>query len=183
MTRPHLSSFAVLAGALATVALSACGGGGGNQATASESSGEASSVRFAKCLREHGIEASTSGSGGPGVLVKGNARAGGPQQMEAAQKACARYQPNGGKAPKRSPAEQAQFADEALAFARCMRAHGIDVPNPEVSGGHVSIRIHGGPGTGPESPKFQAAQKACQGLMPKPPGGAQGGGAEQRAGG
>jgi hypothetical protein len=49
-----------------------------------------------------------------------------------------------------------------------MRQHGVtNFPDPGSGGG---ISVSGGPGSGldPNSPTFQAAQKACQGLLPKP---------------
>lgn len=55
----------------------------------------------------------------------------------------------------------------ATKFASCMRSHGVpNFPDPD-SGGSVSI----GPSSGinPNSPKFQAAQQACEKLMPKGP--------------
>jgi hypothetical protein len=53
--------------------------------------------------------------------------------------------------------------ESMLKFARCMREHGVDVPDPKPGEG---IRI-GGPGSkiDPEDPSFQKAQKACEGLM------------------
>ena len=54
-------------------------------------------------------------------------------------------------------------------FAACMRRHGIpSFPDPTFSGGHVQLSIKGDSGSGldPKSPKFQAAQKACQGNLP-----------------
>ncbi|MGW3772434.1 hypothetical protein [Actinomadura verrucosospora] len=61
-------------------------------------------------------------------------------------------------------------------FARCMRANGVDMPDPK--NGRIEIRASarpGGPrkGGGPETDgKIQAAQKKCAHLMPnggKPP--------------
>ena len=83
--------------------------------------------------------------------------------------ACRKYMPNGGKPP--SAAQQQEMRDAALKFARCMREHGVDVPDPQTSGGRLSLKIQG---INPSSPAFQAAQKACKGLMPKPPGGLKG---------
>jgi hypothetical protein len=54
----------------------------------------------------------------------------------------------------------------ALKFSQCMRAHGLsDFPDPSSTG---AIQI-GGPGSGlnPQSPSFQAAQKACAKYSPK----------------
>jgi hypothetical protein len=66
---------------------------------------------------------------------------------------------------------------QMLAFAACMRQHGVkDFPDPQRgSGGGVSLQIKGGPGgdLNPTSSVFQAAQQACQSLMPQGgPGGA-----------
>ena len=60
--------------------------------------------------------------------------------------------------------------DAALAFARCMREHGFDMPDPQFeTGGMVMI---GGPGEEGEGPKFdpqseefQAAEDACGDLL------------------
>jgi hypothetical protein len=66
---------------------------------------------------------------------------------------------------------------QVLAYSQCMRAHGItDFPDPQAgSGGGFSLQLKGGPGSDldPTSPTFQAAQAACQSLMPTPPPGAQ----------
>jgi hypothetical protein len=51
-----------------------------------------------------------------------------------------------------------------LAFSRCMRAHGIsDFPDPDSNG---ELGVSGGGDLTITNPKFQAAQKACQALMP-----------------
>jgi hypothetical protein len=52
----------------------------------------------------------------------------------------------------------------ALAFARCMRQHGINLPDPQFNGNGIS---KGRPGTvNPDSPKFKAAEQACQQYEP-----------------
>ncbi|HEV3494973.1 MAG TPA: hypothetical protein VHA34_01340, partial [Actinomycetes bacterium] len=56
----------------------------------------------------------------------------------------------------------------ALDFARCMRQHGVDMPDPKVDAqGRVQIQI--GPGGGrnrpPDPKKMQAAQQACGNLL------------------
>ena len=39
-----------------------------------------------------------------------------------------------------------------LAFSKCMRAHGVhDFPDPTFSGGRISMRIKGGPGSDPDA--------------------------------
>jgi hypothetical protein len=94
-------------------------------------------------------------------------------QFESAQRACQRLMPNGGKP---TPAEQAQALAGALKMSQCMRAHGItDFPDPTAQGGAISIKLKAGGGNdlNPQSPLFQAAQRACAKDMPGLPGGGQ----------
>jgi hypothetical protein len=57
---------------------------------------------------------------------------------------------------------------DALAYSKCMRAHGItDFPDPNSKG---QIAISAGPGSDldPNSPRWQSAQEACKALAPSP---------------
>lgn len=64
---------------------------------------------------------------------------------------------------------------QALAFAACMRSHGLkNFPDPQRGpGGGMSLQLKGGGNSSgtddltPNSSVFQAAQRACQSLMPK----------------
>ena len=147
--------------ALAGLALAACGGSGSKANASAAQDNEKQVVAFAKCMREHGVNISTpNGPGGGPLKINGT----NPQVMQAAQKACERYRPRGGK-EKLSPAERAAREDAVRNFARCMRSHGIEVQTDTRNGG-VGIGIHLN-GVRPESPAFQAAQKACEGYLPK----------------
>jgi hypothetical protein len=151
----------VAACALASVSLAACGSSGSNaNANAGTSQdNEQQIVRFARCMREHGVDVSTPNGNGPGpIRVKGT----NPQAMEAAQKACQRYQPKGGR-ENLSPAERAEREDQVAKFAKCMREHGVEVQT-STSGGGFGIRLKD---INPQSPGFQSAQKACEGFLPK----------------
>jgi len=67
--------------------------------------------------------------------------------------------------PAASPSASLSPEDSALAFAKCMREHGIPMDDPQVGGGAngpITISI-GGPGIDKE--KMQAAQEACGGFM------------------
>jgi hypothetical protein len=144
--------------ALAAVSLAACGGSAA-KATATQEN-EQQLVNFAKCMREHGVNVSTpTGRGGGRIRVTGT----NPQTMEAAQKACRRFQPQGLK-ENLTPAEKAAREDAVLNFARCMRSHGIEIPSPSRGGGGIGIQLKN---VNPQSPAFQAAQKACEGLLPR----------------
>ena len=65
-----------------------------------------------------------------------------------------------------SPAPSISPEDAMLAFARCMREHGVDMPDPDFSGGGGVFRA-GGPGSGidPGSETFQKAQAALAGAQ------------------
>ena len=165
-----LCAFAAL---LAGTLLSACGGSSSHDAASNEQAqereAETRNADFARCLREHGIKAETvtGPAGGHGLKIEG----GGPQSMEAAQKACARYRPLAKKV-NLSPQQKVEVEEAVQKFARCMREHGIKVETSTHGGGvQIGIHSHGGGGEpNPESPGFQKAQEACQHLMPKPPG-------------
>ncbi len=163
-----LALIAVLA---AVAALAACGSS--NSATdaaasehAAEQRAEQQATEFAKCLREHGVKASASGSGGGFQLRIQGSPGTGKQSMLGAQNACAKYRPDAKKI-KLSPQEKVKREEEVLKFAKCMRQHGIDV-HTEVGGGAIAIGVHGGSsgsGPNPSSPAFQAAQKTCSGYL------------------
>ncbi len=56
----------------------------------------------------------------------------------------------------------------ALAFAGCMRAHGLpNFPDPRAGGGFL---FHTGAGADPSSPAFKAAQTKCKKFLPPGPG-------------
>ena len=62
-------------------------------------------------------------------------------------------------------ASQSSKKGAALAYSRCMRAHGIhDFPDPNSSGG-LQIQSTPGGDLDPNSPQFTAAQKACEHFM------------------
>ncbi len=174
--RLHL---AVLVGAALalTLGVAACAGGGGkangvaslsgsNKPTATTSANSSkdfkqAALEFARCMRQHGIDMPDPKFAADGRVTQ-ELRSGpgrmGPDdpKFKAAQQACQKYMPNGGQLKKPNPQQQQQM----LAFARCMRQHGIDVPDPGASGGIEIKNVR------PDDPKFKAAQQACQKLLP-----------------
>ena len=132
---------------------------------------EDAALAFAQCMREHGVDMPDPQVGGNGEMSF-SIRAGGPdgldrEQLQEAQEACQDLMPTGLGKPGDIPQEQ---RDAMLAFAQCMREHGIDMPDPQFeTGGRVMI---GGPGEDGEGPKFdprsdefQAAEDACGDLL------------------
>ena len=176
--------FLIIVVALAGM-LTACGGGSAGPQVASLGSvstttavssatgtgkGKGDPLAFSKCMRAHGVpdfpDPDTNGgitinSGGPG----GNNLGPDSPAFTAAQKACESLAPGGGTL---TPAEKANMRARGLEMAKCMRAHGIlDFPDPNPDGG-IAIEAKPGSDLAPDSPTFQAAQKAC---MPNGPGG------------
>jgi hypothetical protein len=171
MTRSPLLLLAVGA----ALALGACGssddnGGSGSGTKSQDDKAFEGALKYAKCMREHGIDMPDPqrvGSGG--IKQTMNGKPGSRAKMDAANKDCQKYmQIGGGRAP--SAAEQAKAKDAMLAYAKCMRDNGVDMPDPKFSnsGGGVTFQL-GGPGnkggsTGgpnPDSPTFKAADKVC----------------------
>lgn len=150
---------------------------------------EEAMIAFTACMREHGIDIqvsiATAGEGGNGIgkvevgsggVDKGtdpqaNTAPIDKQAAVAAQEACKHLLPRGGMGDP-SATIPPEVLDSMLAFSACMREHGVDYPDPDVSGGGISIEI-GGPdaagGIDPSSEKFQAAQEACAAEMPEGP--------------
>jgi hypothetical protein len=164
-----------IAGALAGLALTAAACGPAAKAGSSSKSPEDARLEFVKCMRDHGVEAdaetdgdnfsvSIGGAGG----VKGAGPGEGDDKMDAAMEACKDKMPRFGE--DLSPEERAKLDDALLEFAKCMRSHGVDMPDPS-EGGFVQIRKGSGAGTAasgpdPEDPEFKAAEKACEDKLP-----------------
>lgn len=168
---------AILCAVVATLTLAACGGSG-TKSTANEDNSQRL-VKFAKCMREHGLNVSTPTGASGMIRIGGSGKPGNVHQLEAAQQACKRYQPTSAK-QNLSPQEKVAREEQVLKFAKCMREHGVDVHASTADGGAgIKIQSQTGPGGGggpnPDSPAFQAAQKACQRLLPTPPGGGKAG--------
>jgi hypothetical protein len=175
MTIRHRLPTILVAGA-ASALLAACGGSGGNGGGGGGQSDDSKQLAFAACLRKAGIDAPDP-ERGPNGEVRSQIRIPkgfSPERIDQIQKDCMRKSGWSPKPPSKE--EQARFFDQALKFARCMRAHGVDMPDPKASAGGIVVQKRGsggGPATnGPniDSPAFKRAQQACQSLMPGPKG-------------
>jgi hypothetical protein len=147
-------------GATTTTAAPAVGG--------TKSSDYAAAVSYAQCMRTHGVphfpDPTSNGDfiSNKGVL-NGQPIKIGSSQYQDANKACSHLLPNGGEM---TPAEEQQALTKALKFVQCMRTHGVpNMPDPKALNGGIAI---GGRGVDPNSPQFQAAQKACRSVSPFP---------------
>jgi hypothetical protein len=158
---------------VASLADPAASGSPGASPAASAMTPQDAALAYARCMRENGVDMPdpqvTTGSGGE---VKIDQQGGAPvskEKMMAADTECRHFMaaaaPNG-----QGPAMSAEDQDKVLAFAKCMREHGIDMPDPDFSGGGFAIRVQGSTesgGTGPkDDPKFKTAEAACASLLP-----------------
>src|SRR4029453_2129315 len=93
----------------------------------------------------------------------------GNQEFEQANKDCEHFIKDvvNGSGRKTDAAGQKKVKEQALVFAKCMRQHGIDMPDPKFQDGGVQITPGG---TDPNDPKFREAQKVCskKAGLPKP---------------
>ena len=128
--------------------------------------GRANLLKLAECMRAHGVPSfpDPNASG----VIQGNSSSLNPQSpaFSAAMQHCHSLI-GGGRAL--SPQQQQQADAQALKYSACMRSHGVtDFPDPQISGGHIALRIHAPAGgdLDPGSPIFQHAQQACQADMP-----------------
>jgi hypothetical protein len=151
------------------------GNAGSSTAPSASLDPEAAQLAFARCMRDNGVDmpdpvaGGAPGGGGGTIAVGGDGID--AKKMQAAFEACQKFLGSaGGSATQIDPAMQ----DKMLKFAGCMRDHGIDFPDPVISGGGVSMTV-GGSATAanaidPTSTKFQDASKACQPILGDLPG-------------
>jgi hypothetical protein len=190
LRRPRSAAVAVTGFVLGLSLLaSGCGGssGSGVASVASTKDGTSASrspaasskddpAAYSACMRKNGVANFPDPDSKGQIKVTSGMTASGKKtgvdtnspQFATAQRACQGLLANGGK-----PSAQAQQKEvqQALKFAQCMRSHGVPkYPDPQVaSDGAMKQTINPNDGVDPSSPQFQAAQKACQKLVPGGP--------------
>ncbi len=155
---------AVLAIALLAVVGTACGGAdpgatddavaslettspSGSDGTTTPEADEAETRRdalvdFARCMREHGIDMpdpqTSSDGGGIAITLDEDVE---PEEMEAAQQACRPIMDEAfGEMEPPSPEEMEAAQERMLEHARCMREHGVDMPDPVIdAAGRITV--------------------------------------------
>lgn len=162
----------LVAGAV-LVLVAGCGGGGddgdkvasissppssgsGDGKNADNVSDEDKMREFAKCMREHGVDMpdpQVDGEGRGSIAIGAGPGEIDEKKMKDANEACRKFLPNGGEMKPPTPEELDKMRKEA----KCMRDHGIDMPDPDPTGqGGINI------GTATEdAKKFEEAAKAC----------------------
>lgn len=165
--------------ALMVLLLAACGSTGGDDGVASvtgdsasgesqertEADREEAGLKFAECMREHGVDMPDPGTGDEGGLtIQASPGDYSPEEFEEADEACRHHLE--GAFEDADPERMQEFQDRALEFAQCMRDNGVeDHPDPEFEGGG-RMRMTADQDVF-NDPDFEEAQKACEELMPQ----------------
>lgn len=153
-----LAAACALAAALALTATACSGDGGGTKdggsASDTKKTEEDQALEHRKCLRDQGLDIPEPkpGENGMGVTIDGGSM--GKEKMEKAFKACEDKAVGGG------PKELTQAEkDKMVAFARCMRKNGFDMPDPKFDGAGMQAA----PALKQKDmKKFEKANKACE---------------------
>jgi hypothetical protein len=168
--------------------LAACGGGGGDAngdqvasldgstpqdstpdtASDAPTDPEEAALAFTKCMRDHGVDlpdpqvtrSATGSKTGGGPIIATNVDPEDPAFAKA-QEACEPLMANVRGELDNDPERQAEMKQQLLAFAKCMRDHGIDMPDPTFDA-NGNAQITGGPPPADRDSKaFDDASKAC----------------------
>jgi hypothetical protein len=154
---------------LLLLGLAACGssGDGSGGAAGDPASDTASAdpqeeaVKWAQCMRENGVDVpdpEVDDEGRVQLRMRSNANID-EDKVDAAMKACEEFSPIGDSGRLADLQNDPEFQEAQLRFARCMRDHGVDVPDP--SGDHGGLfRLEG-----QNQEKVEAALEACQPIM------------------
>lgn len=159
----------LLAAATGVLAIAACGSSG-HPRSPSSAAGASSPIRYAACMRAHGVPNFPDPSGGGGLRIPNDINPASPA-FQAAQRACQSLMPGGPGGPAAATAQQ---KETMLQLARCMRGHGVPdfpdpVSSPPVNPAGLALAF-GRPGAfivipdtlDPQSPKFERAARACR---------------------
>jgi hypothetical protein len=166
-THITIRALAATALLLPALALAACGGEDEAPAADREQQALDAQLAYAKCMREQGIDMPDPKPAGEGGITMIAPKDASPEKMQRADAACRKHLKDL-EPPKLSEEQQREFQEAALRHARCMREHGIDMPDPTFGDdGGARIRLGKGSGIDPNEPDFKKAQEACRGELPR----------------
>jgi hypothetical protein len=121
--------------------------------------GQQDAVRFAQCVRSHGVPNFPDPISPQQVKLYLASSQGSPA-FQSAQTACQHVLPGGGP-PTQSAAQRQAQTVAGLAFARCLRSHGLpNFPDP-TSGGQITHEMLANAGIDPRQPTVLRAADAC----------------------
>ena len=163
----------MLACAAVCAAVAGCGSTGPSTTTGGATSGggasqgpAAAAFAFSRCMRTHGATnfpdpQVTTSPGQTKISIRAVGKANQSPQFKAAQQACQHLLPG---PQSESPAQQQAHARALLAFARCLRSHGLpNFPDPNAQG-QLTIEMINAAGINLHAPNVLPAARACVGV-------------------
>lgn len=121
--------------------------------------GQQDAVRFAQCMRSHGVPNFPDPTS-PRQFKLYVASSEGSPAFRSAETACRHVLPGGGPPSQTAAQRQAQTV-AGLAFARCLRSHGFaNFPDP-TSSGQITHEMLANAGIDPRQPAVLQAADAC----------------------
>lgn len=114
-------------------------------------------VKFAQCMRDHGVDMEDPKPGGR-VQFKVKGGEGERAKMDKAMEACREYSPQANASGPPDPKQQ----ERAREFAECMRQNGVeDFPDPDPNEPGIRIQRK----KGDDDATFERAQQACEKVL------------------
>ncbi len=172
LTPPHSRRAVLLPAAFASLALLAagCGSSSSSSSTTSPSfTGFATAAyKYAGCMRNHGLAGFPDPhvvNQPPRVMIMQSVPPGleGTSRFAAAKAACRGILPTPKDNPAQSAAQQQTRKRDLLAFAQCLRSHGLpNFPDPN-SEGRLTLQMVSAAGVDLHAPAVLPAAKACIG--------------------
>jgi hypothetical protein len=130
-------------------------------ATANARSSDNQFVKYAACLRSHGVLNFPDDPASPAARALKESGAMSSAQFQSAARACEKYAHHEAPPPQLTTHDQADY----LNAAACMRNHGIAAfPDPVFANGSVDFPISQGMNT--NSTPFRRAREICEKLIP-----------------
>jgi hypothetical protein len=129
--------------------------GNANNSASSNATGSDDPTAYSRCMRSHGVGNFPDPDSNNVMRTAGIDK--NSPTYKAAARACRSLAPT---APP--PAMQAQLQAQMLAFANCMRSHGVPAfPDPQIENGALQLKVNPGQ-IDPSSPIVKAAMVACR---------------------
>jgi hypothetical protein len=157
-----LVALVVVGGAFGLAACGSSGASSTNTAAAGSTTpvpGQyAQGVKYADCMRSHGVPTFPDPSPGGGFPLRTSGIDLRSPAYTSAYRACAALQPGGSARPVITASQQAAM----IANARCIRSHGVPhFPDPTFAPGGKGVGVDLAPGENPASPAIKRAARAC----------------------
>jgi hypothetical protein len=148
------------------LAAAGCGGSSSGAKSASAGGGSGQSkqyvdaLKFSRCMRAHGVsqfpDPKNPGGWPTGAIDSLNTSA---PDFNTATGTCDRLLPNEGQP---TSADFEQTVVDGVKVAKCMRAHGVYMPDPGIQGDHLTIDMSHMNPSETTTPKFKRVGALCQ---------------------